>query len=366
MQSQGTLPARAGDTTGSLSISSQHSSGPLPARAGDATGPRHTPPATVSRAPPSPESVGLPTREHTDHTDTAAPSKRQSRSRTRDRTSPRRREREDFGHRYHSREPSVSLGGITDDEFDYHPPKIASRASNWADVDSSISSPLRSESRESIFSDDQPPSEKEIRGQASRKEGQTAADILIKYCPQLKAEAPNADENNDTKPIFCLDSELSSHGQGPSAVKLDTPFSACYSKLASSSLNSRSCRRDTPSGFRFDNKDFNAVFSTPTVPEAAFRVGDARARKLNFNGMRSRAFRQADSHIALIDRTARTSMRLAAYQSYLITAQREADLLAIDNEDQKKISDLLLRISDLQFDKPPALHYCAPNIAGLM
>ena len=44
-------------------------------------------------------------------------------------------------------------------------------------------------------------------------------------------------------------------------------------------------------------------------------------------------------------------MRLAAYQSYLITAQREADLLAIDNEDQKKISDLLLRISDLQFEQ---------------
>ena len=105
------------------------------------------------------------------------------------------------------------------------------------------------------------------------------------------------------------------------------------------------------SGFRFDNKDFNTVFSTPLVPEAAFRVGDARARKLNFNGMRSRAFRKSDSQISLIDRTARTSMRLAAYQSYLITAQRETDRLAIEEEDQKRISDLLLRISDLQFEQ---------------
>ena len=358
MQNQGTLPARAGDTTGSSVLQSagsseQPTSRSPPARAGDSTGPRSSAPATVSRAPSSPGPVGLHSREPSDRADSAPG--RQSRTRTRDRFSPRRREGEDIGSRFHSRAPVVSLGGFTDDEFDYQPPTIAARSRNWAD-DASFSSSFsahstRSESRESLLTDEQPPSQKESKNQGGKKDGQSAAELLIKYCPQLKAEAPDTEENSETKPIFCLDSELSAHGHGPSAVKLDTPFSACYNKLAHSSLDSRSCRYDTPSGFRFDNKDFNAVFSTPSVPEAAYRVGDARARKLNFNGMRSRAFRKADSQISLIDRVARTSMRLAAYQSYLITAQREADRLAIEKEDQKKISDLLLRISDLQFEQ---------------
>ena len=352
MQNQGTLPARAGDTTGSSGLPATISS--LPARAGDSTGPRSSAPATVSRAPPSPGPVGLHSHEPSARADSAPD--RQSRTRTRDRVSPRRREGEDIGSRYHSREPVVSLGGFADDEFDYQPPTIASRSRNWADDDASFSSSFsahstKSESRESLFTDEQPPSQKESKNQGGKKDGQSAAELLIKYCPQLKAEAPDTEGNSETKPIFCLDSELSAHGHGPSAVKLDTPFSACYNKLAHSSLDPRSCRHDTPSGFRFDNKDFNAVFSTPSVPEAAYRVGDARARKLNFNGMRSRAFRKADSQISLIDRVARASMRLAAYQSYLITAQREADRLAIDKEDQKKISDLLLRISDLQFEQ---------------
>ena len=365
MQSQGTLPARAGDTTGPsastsfqqfVSHDNRYTPGTLPARAGDSTGPRPSAPATVSRAPDSPGPVGLPTHGATVHTDSA--SIRQSRSRIRERTSPRRREGKDIGSRLLPREPTISLGGYSDDELDYHRPKIASRTRNWGDHDSCSSySPsrsvhsIRSDSRESIFTDDQPPSERETQKQTGRKDGQAAAELLIKYCPQLKAESTDAEGNNEAKPIFCLDSELTTHNQGPSAVKLDTPFTACYNKLAHSSLNPRSCRHDTPSGFRFDNKDFNAVFSTPLVPEAAYRVGDARARKSNFNGMRSRAFRKRDSQISLIDRVARCSMRLAAYQSYLITAQREADRLAIDKEDQKKISDLLLRISDLQFEQ---------------
>ena len=58
-----------------------------------------------------------------------------------------------------------------------------------------------------------------------------------------------------------------------------------------------------------------------------------------------------ESQLRGVDSAARGSMRLAAYQTYLLTAQREADKLNISPEDRKLISDLLLQIAELQFEQ---------------
>ena len=351
LQSPGTLSARAEDTTGSRGKASSQTlpnletSRALPVRAGDTTGPRSSAPCTVSRAPDSPERDISPTRA----------GDRKSRSRTRDSTAPRCRESADIGGRAYHPAASIHLTERSDDEYSYHRPIIASRDKNWADDGSSThlslpdSDSIRSENIGSLISTQSTTlPDKEPKAQ---KDGILAAELLIKYCPQLKADSTSSDGKIDAKPIFCLDSELKSHSEGQSAVKLDTPFSACYNKVAENSQRLRAVRRDSQSGYRFDSGDFENVFSTPRIPKAAFRVGDARARKVNFNAMRSSSFKKSDNDLSLIDKSARTSMRLAVYQSYLITALRESERLAIGEEDQRKISDLLLRTSDAQFDQ---------------
>ena len=364
-QNPGTLSARAEDTPGSrgnptstpyLSSLAPELTRALPVRAGDTTGPRNLAPCTVSRAPDSPVREVPPARagemRDADRVDSA--STRHSRSRIRDTTTYRRRETVDIGARSHPTAASIHLTEKSDTEYNYHRPCIASRSHNWADDQglSVNSSSVKSDSDNLgsvISTQNSAPLDTENR--AAIKDGILAADLLIKYCPQLKAESTSADGTIDTKPIFCWDSELKPCGEKQKAVKLDTPYSACYNKLADNSRRLRAVRKDSQTGFRFDSGDYDKVFSTPRIPEAAFRVGDARARKANFNAMRSSSFRRADNEMIMIDKSARTSMRLAAYQSYLITALREADRLAIGDEDQKKISDLLLRISDMQFEQ---------------
>lgn len=133
-------------------------------------------------------------------------------------------------------------------------------------------------------------------------------------------------QQNVPKAIFCLDSHPSGDKQATScAIKLDAPFISCMN-----SLSGRGTR----------------LQPFPSVPDIAIRVGDARAKRSEskLNPLRSPKFYMMESQLHTVDSAARGSMRLEAYQTYLLTAQREAGKLNISPEDRKLISDLLLQI----------------------
>ena len=130
-------------------------------------------------------------------------------------------------------------------------------------------------------------------------------------------------------------------------MKLDTPFSSRYHSLAGKPSRVQHARSD----FRFGDSYYEEYFKTPKVPESAFQVGDARARGSARNPMRARGFKEEERQISAIDQAARASMKLAVFQSYLLTAQREEARLGVSADDSKTISDLLRRISDMQFEQ---------------
>ncbi|XP_071501566.1 uncharacterized protein [Diadema antillarum] len=180
----------------------------------------------------------------------------------------------------------------------------------------------------------------------------TAAELITKFWPQLKA---NPGEHHEVpQPIFCLESDLSSN-KGKSAtcsVKLDAPFVSCVNHLNDKGNHLRPMRREVSKNL-FGDKDFKAFFKAPSVPETAIRVGDSKAKRLpsKHNPLRTNKFQKFESQLLNVERSARTSMRLATFQTYLLTAQREADRLNISTMDRKHIADLIIQISELQFEQ---------------
>ena len=137
------------------------------------------------------------------------------------------------------------------------------------------------------------------------------------------------------------------------AIKLDAPFISCMNSLSDRGTRLKPLRKEVSRKFPFGEAEYKAFFKAPSVPDAATRVGDARAKRSTSrrNPLRSPKFSMMESQLHAVDSAARGSMRLAAYQTYLLTAQREADKLNISPEDRKLISDLLLQIAELQFEQ---------------
>ncbi|XP_041481385.1 uncharacterized protein LOC121428664 [Lytechinus variegatus] len=262
--------------------------------------------------------------------------------------------------------PSIDINeDDSNSEYGYHRP-IASRKRKWADSLLSQLSTSGSE-RQSIasgryekegvsvisegFSSAIFASSPSSRHDSVESKPVSAADLITKYCPQLKAETTDSEES---KPIFCLDSELGRQSVNSAAVKLDKPFSSCLNYLNDRGRDLRPTNRVVKKHFRFGERDFKHAFKTPTVPDAAFCVGDAKAKRSRYsnqNPLGSRRFKRMESQLTSIDQTARASMRLATYHTYLLTAFRESEKLGISPEDRRDIWECVMKIAEYQFEQ---------------
>ncbi|XP_041476681.1 uncharacterized protein LOC121424889 isoform X3 [Lytechinus variegatus] len=262
--------------------------------------------------------------------------------------------------------PSIDINeDDSNSEYGYHRP-IASRKRKWAD---SLLSQLSTSGsgRQSIasgryekegvsvisegFSSAIFASSPSSRHDSVESKPVSAADLITKYCPQLKAETTDSEES---KPIFCLDSELGRQSVNSAAVKLDKPFSSCLNYLNDRGRDLRPTNRVVKKHFRFGERDFKHAFKTPTVPDAAFCVGDAKAKRSRYsnqNPLGSRRFKRLESQLTSIDQAARASMRLATYHTYLLTAFRESERLGISPEDRRDIWECVMKIAEYQFEQ---------------
>ena len=160
-------------------------------------------------------------------------------------------------------------------------------------------------------------------------DNETAAGLLIKYCPQLAAEGQAQDTE---KSIFRLKSSLGETKDNKSAaIKMDAPYKDCYRKLDKQRSQMKALSREVSQNVRIETEDYEKYFSSPSVPDVAFRVGDSHAKNQHsgWNFLRSKNVRSSEWQLSAIDAAARASTRLAMYQGYLATALHESHTLGV-------------------------------------
>ena len=254
----------------------------------------------------------------------------------------------------------ISIAGESDSEFGYHRP-IAVHSRAWGDRDlspdrsgaSSDGGSLRSFPSESGAPQLVHESEIPAVETSGRADAFCAVDILTKYCPQLAASGESSQQSAAEKSIFRMKSAFDvPDRQGPSAVKMDAPYKSCFQGIDRKKSRMKAYSRDCQANFRVGAEDYDKYLSSPLVPDVAVRVGDAHAKKTNSsNPLRSPAFKAFESALLAVDKSARSAMRLAMYQGYILTALTEAESLGISQTDQQRLSRAATFIADLQFEQ---------------
>ena len=274
------------------------------------------------------------------------------------------------------REAEISVMGDYDPDFGYHESRHPSnRSQRWREgstssrPDSLISQAISIKSSEAdrsfaahseyshtpqfTHSHESETTQHNLPGPQPPGPHPDAAEVLIKYCPQLAASEQPTESG---KSIFRLNSSLgdTSKGNNSRAIKMDTPYKECYHKLDKQRSQMKISNREVNQNFRIEADDYEKYFTSPSVPDVAFRVGDSYAKNQNTTGgnhLRSRAFRSTEWQLSGIDASARASMRLAMYQGYLATALNESQTLGVSDADKSKISDLMSKVADLQYEQ---------------
>ena len=271
---------------------------------------------------------------------------------------------------------SISIVGDSDSEYGYHNPvrnqAVTSRARNWRDFSSSsVSSETHSlqaaqsarspmigqasgltDQSQNYRSRDQSRDGALAGISTASDERHQAARILSKYCPQLRADEED-DHETDVKQqsIFRLKSSLGDREDSLPGIKMDGPYKSCFHKLDNRRSGLKPASREVTRDYRIASQDFDNYLCSPTVPDVAFRVGDAGAKKSRYNTLRSRTFISTDRDLSAIDISARNGMRLAIYQGCLITALTEAESLGLTSTDRESVLESLSKIADLQYEQ---------------
>ena len=162
---------------------------------------------------------------------------------------------------------SIQLDDESNSELSYHRPMAGSRKRKW--TDSASSSTLsdmdytgisRKRTTFSVPDNDIASDSASLLGESVHEFPPKDADdvnikplqpaeIITKYCPQLKAEQAEQ-QQNVPKPIFCLDSHLSGDKQASScAIKLDAPFISCMNSLSDRGTRLKPLRKEVSRKF---------------------------------------------------------------------------------------------------------------------
>lgn len=261
------------------------------------------------------------------------------------------------------RRGNISIHRDSDSEFRYHRP-LPSRGrrldlSESSNSISHVNRSLQSAQKPSMLTAELSHQQSEyvetsLKSTSLRHQ---AARVLTKYCPKLRADQENANVDERETSIFRRNFTFNQHDEEPPAIKMDAPYKYCYRSLDKQKSQLKPACKEVRKDYRFAIRDCEQFLATPSVPDVAFRVGDAGAKKdgawnsYTSNGLRSRSFRTSDRQLSAIDTSARNGMKLAMYQGCLITALKEDIRLGLSSSDKVLIVESLIKISDLQYEQ---------------
>ena len=297
---------------------------------------RNKPPAPAAQGrAPSGESPTLTPAQQT-HGEERDVSPRSRQSRTRE----RRSELSDILH----------IDSDSDSDFSYHRSFRAERQP----LDFCDPSPHRSPPD---TSEHPPPSETSGRDSETTEdwklppaEASKAAEILLRYWPDLRPPDTTAPAPTPQATGFRRLTGLAAKPTPEPAITLPESFETDFRTLARSKPESlKPVPPQLRRAFRIEGPAFDRCLQVPRRSDDVDKLAGSLFPQSN--PLRTRQFKESEASLVWIDRAARASMRLAAYQGALVELLTASEDLNVSDEDKLDIVRILGIISDYQWQQ---------------
>ena len=305
--------------------------------------PQDNPPATGQRRSPIPSALGAPPADTEESSPVEAAQRHQGKP-----ISPARSFSSEQGG---TATEFLDIYPESDSELDYHRPHQSERRDAGPGISSrplphSLPPAPAVEQARSVTSEQD--SEATDDWKLPPTEATRAAEILVKYWPDLRPPTEPAQAPKTQPTGFRRLTGLATTPTVSPAISLPDSFVSDFQDLQKHKENTlKPAPPELRKAFRIEGPGFDKVLNTPRPSRDLETLGSSLFPR--GNPLNSQSYKAQEDFCTWVDRAARTSMRLAAYQGALIELLTAAESLQVSDTDRVDIVRILGILADYQW-----------------